>query len=97
MARPMPRLAPVTRAVTSYTHGVLQSEGEPGLGGYFDLLSLGENLHGASRARAAGSADSRSLTSAKINFSSRTAPEARASNALATWRPEAAGGGDLAW
>src|SRR5579859_5815073 len=60
MARPIPRLAPVTRAVTSYTHRVLQGEAEPGLGGNFDPLALGENLHGASGASAAGGADGRS-------------------------------------
>src|SRR5260370_29223496 len=91
----MPRLAPVTRAVTSYAHGILQSKAKPGLGRNFDPLSLGENLHRAARPRAARSADSRSFASAKNTTQDRAHCSRAADHfgALGAARP--AGGGDL--
>src|SRR5260370_40762176 len=68
MARPMPRLAPVTRPVIgarSYSDGVLQSEAEPGLGRNLHPLTLGKDLYRATRARPGSRADGRSLASSE--------------------------------
>src|SRR5438270_3826715 len=75
----MPVMQSSRRRSHSQTHGVLQSEAEPGLGGNLDPLPFGEHLNGSPGAGAAGRADGRS-SSATQNAAQNRADSSRAAD-----------------
>src|SRR6266566_4634409 len=98
MARPMPRLAPVTRPVMgarSYPDGVLQSEAEPGLGRNLHPLTLGKDLYRAARAGAGSRAYGRSFASSEDATEDCPHRRGAADNLGALAGSRLAGGGDL--